>query len=78
MLPEPAQLRVQTRTQIADLQHLQRRPGITQTMGARMAVMKTGRLQQFDSPTEVKVGLDTTHLHPFDAASGLWLGDRAG
>ena len=56
-----AQLRVQTRTQIADLQ---RRLGVTtvyvthdqveaMTMGARVAVMKTGQLQQFDSPTEL-------------------------
>jgi len=56
-----AQLRVQTRTQIADLQ---RRLEVTtvyvthdqveaMTMGARVAVMKAGQLQQFDSPTEL-------------------------
>jgi multiple sugar transport system ATP-binding protein len=56
-----AQLRVQTRTQIADLQ---RRLEVTtvyvthdqveaMTMGARVAVMKLGQLQQFDSPTEL-------------------------
>jgi multiple sugar transport system ATP-binding protein len=56
-----AQLRVQTRTQIAELQ---RRLKITtvyvthdqveaMTMGERVAVMRAGQLQQFDSPTEL-------------------------
>jgi len=56
-----AQLRVQTRTQIAELQ---RRLGVTtvyvthdqveaMTMGERVAVMRAGQLQQFDSPTEL-------------------------
>jgi multiple sugar transport system ATP-binding protein len=56
-----AQLRVQTRTQIAELQ---RRLKITtvyvthdqveaMTMGDRVAVMRGGRLQQFASPTEL-------------------------
>jgi multiple sugar transport system ATP-binding protein len=56
-----AQLRVQTRTQIAELQ---RRLKVTtvyvthdqveaMTMGERVAVMRAGQLQQFDSPTEL-------------------------
>jgi multiple sugar transport system ATP-binding protein len=56
-----AQLRVQTRTQIAELQ---RRLKVTtvyvthdqveaMTMGERVAVMRAGELQQFDSPTEL-------------------------
>ncbi|MEU1981016.1 sn-glycerol-3-phosphate ABC transporter ATP-binding protein UgpC [Nocardia sp. NPDC019395] len=56
-----AKLRVQTRTQIAALQ---RRLGTTtvyvthdqveaMTMGDRVAVLKSGRLQQFSSPTEL-------------------------
>jgi multiple sugar transport system ATP-binding protein len=56
-----AQLRVQTRTQIAELQ---RRLQVTtvyvthdqveaMTMGDRVAVMRTGQLQQFASPTEL-------------------------
>ena len=56
-----AQLRVQTRTQIAELQ---RRLEVTtvyvthdqveaMTMGDRVAVMRAGQLQQFDSPTEL-------------------------
>jgi multiple sugar transport system ATP-binding protein len=56
-----AQLRVQTRTQIAELQ---RRLKVTtvyvthdqveaMTMGDRVAVMRLGRLQQFASPTEL-------------------------
>jgi multiple sugar transport system ATP-binding protein len=56
-----AQLRVQTRTQIAELQ---RRLKVTtvyvthdqveaMTMGERVAVMRLGQLQQFDSPTEL-------------------------
>jgi multiple sugar transport system ATP-binding protein len=56
-----AQLRVQTRTQIAELQ---RRLNVTtvyvthdqieaMTMGERVAVMRLGQLQQFDSPTEL-------------------------
>ena len=56
-----AQLRVQTRTQIAELQ---RRLKITtvyvthdqveaMTMGDRVAVMRSGQLQQFASPTEL-------------------------
>src|SRR6266700_5158724 len=56
-----AQLRVQTRTQIAELQ---RRLGVTtvyvthdqveaMTMGDRVAVMRGGQLQQFASPTEL-------------------------
>ncbi len=56
-----AQLRVQTRTQIAELQ---RRLAVTtvyvthdqveaMTMGDRVAVMRAGQLQQFASPTEL-------------------------
>jgi multiple sugar transport system ATP-binding protein len=56
-----AQLRVQTRTQIAELQ---RRLKVTtvyvthdqveaMTMGERVAVLRAGQLQQFDSPTEL-------------------------
>src|ERR1700685_472273 len=56
-----AQLRVSTRTQIAELQ---RRLEVTtvyvphdqaeaMTMGARVAVMRAGRLQQFAAPTEL-------------------------
>jgi multiple sugar transport system ATP-binding protein len=56
-----AQLRVQTRTQIAELQ---RRLQVTtvyvthdqveaMTMGERVAVMRAGQLQQFASPTEL-------------------------
>jgi multiple sugar transport system ATP-binding protein len=56
-----AQLRVQTRTQIAELQ---RRLKVTtvyvthdqveaMTMGERVAVLRAGELQQFDSPTEL-------------------------
>jgi multiple sugar transport system ATP-binding protein len=56
-----AQLRVQTRTQIAELQ---RRLQVTtvyvthdqveaMTMGDRVAVMRAGQLQQFASPTEL-------------------------
>jgi multiple sugar transport system ATP-binding protein len=56
-----AKLRVQTRTQIAELQ---RRLGVTtvyvthdqveaMTMGDRVAVMRDGQLQQFTSPTEL-------------------------
>src|SRR5438270_3705868 len=56
-----AQLRVQTRTQIAELQ---RRLAVTtvyvthdqveaMTMGDRVAVMRLGQLQQFASPTEL-------------------------
>ena len=56
-----AQLRVQTRTQIAELQ---RRLKVTtvyvthdqieaMTMGERVAVMRAGQLQQFDTPTEL-------------------------
>jgi ABC-type sugar transport system ATPase subunit len=56
-----AQLRVQTRTQIAELQ---RRLSVTtvyvthdqveaMTMGERVAVMRAGQLQQFASPTEL-------------------------
>jgi multiple sugar transport system ATP-binding protein len=56
-----AQLRVQTRTQIAELQ---RRLKVTtvyvthdqveaMTMGERVAVMRAGQLQQFASPTEL-------------------------
>jgi multiple sugar transport system ATP-binding protein len=56
-----AQLRVQTRTQIAELQ---RRLGVTtvyvthdqveaMTMGDRVAVMRAGQLQQFAEPTEL-------------------------
>jgi multiple sugar transport system ATP-binding protein len=56
-----AQLRVQTRTQIAELQ---RRLAVTtvyvthdqveaMTMGHRVAVMRSGQLQQFASPTEL-------------------------
>jgi multiple sugar transport system ATP-binding protein len=56
-----AQLRVQTRTQIAEMQ---RRLKVTtvyvthdqveaMTMGERVAVMRGGQLQQFDAPTEL-------------------------
>ena len=56
-----AQLRVQTRTQIAELQ---RRLKVTtvyvthdqveaMTMGERVAVLRAGQLQQFDSPTKL-------------------------
>src|SRR2546421_2709574 len=56
-----AQLRVQTRTQIAELQ---RRLKVTtvyvthdqveaMTMGERVAVMRAGELQQFDTPTQL-------------------------
>src|SRR5205809_2970337 len=56
-----AQLRVQTRTQIAELQ---RRLQVTtvyvthdqveaMTMGERVAVLRAGELQQFDTPTEL-------------------------
>jgi multiple sugar transport system ATP-binding protein len=56
-----AQLRVQTRTQIAELQRRLRVTTVyvthdqveAMTMGERVAVMRTGQLQQFASPTEL-------------------------
>ncbi len=56
-----AQLRVQTRTQIAELQRRLRVTTVyvthdqveAMTMGERVAVMRAGHLQQFDSPTEL-------------------------
>jgi multiple sugar transport system ATP-binding protein len=56
-----AQLRVQTRTQIAELQRRLRVTTVyvthdqveAMTMGERVAVMRAGKLQQFASPTEL-------------------------
>src|SRR5438874_2510473 len=56
-----AQLRVQTRTQIAELQRRLRVTTVyvthdqveAMTMGERVAVMRAGQLQQFASPTEL-------------------------
>jgi multiple sugar transport system ATP-binding protein len=73
-----AQLRVQTRTQIAELQ---RRLKITtlyvthdqveaMTMGERVAVMRDGHLQQFASPTEL-------YDHPVNVFVASFIGSPA-
>jgi multiple sugar transport system ATP-binding protein len=73
-----AQLRVQTRTQIAELQ---RRLKVTtvyvthdqveaMTMGERVAVMRAGQLQQFDSPTEL-------YDHPANVFVASFIGSPA-
>src|SRR5207247_1824291 len=87
-----AQLRVQTRTQIAELQ---RRLKVTtvyvthdqveaMTMGERVAVMRAGQLQQFDSPTELSDHPDdvvvagvraSAATDLFDGATGLRVGE---
>jgi multiple sugar transport system ATP-binding protein len=66
-----AQLRVQTRTQIAELQRRLRVTTVyvthdqveAMTMGERVAVMRAGQLQQFDSPTEL---YDQPAMNRFD------------
>ena len=73
-----AQLRVQTRTQIAELQ---RRLQVTtvyvthdqveaMTMGDRVAVMRLGQLQQFASPTEL-------YDHPANVFVASFIGSPA-
>jgi multiple sugar transport system ATP-binding protein len=73
-----AQLRVQTRTQIAELQRRLRVTTVyvthdqveAMTMGERVAVMRAGQLQQFDSPTEL-------YDHPANVFVASFIGSPA-